>query len=338
MNLVVVEILERQAGVLEHGRNRVGGRHEQAFLTAREIDGPCLAVAQMRQHRQIALRGPLVGCEQDGARAVGERRAVACSDRALGIEARPQLRQLFDGRVGTDVVVLVQPQRGDDQVAEEAIAPGRCRLDVALVGHPVLILARDAPALGHELRTLAHGQTGARLDHCREHWLEVPWAQAQERRKPLCECAPAVALEEQLLVGAGIHDRRVADGVGAARNSHVDLPEGDFVADEDGRLEAGSAGALQVEPRSLWIQTRGHHALAREVIVLRVLDDRAGRDVSQPLALELEPLDDTGERRCQHVLVGCPRIGGVGPCEGDAYAADDRDAPDCRADEHGVSG
>src|SRR2546430_4112995 len=37
----------------------VGGRHQQPLLAGGEVDRPYLAVAQVSQHRQLALRGPL---------------------------------------------------------------------------------------------------------------------------------------------------------------------------------------------------------------------------------------------------------------------------------------
>ena len=45
VDLVVVEILQRDARVLEHRGHGVRGRHQQAFLAADVVDRPRLAVA-----------------------------------------------------------------------------------------------------------------------------------------------------------------------------------------------------------------------------------------------------------------------------------------------------
>jgi len=82
-------------------------------------------------------------------------------------------------------------------------------------------------------------------------------------------------------------DRRSAraDRIGAARDADLDLPERDLVADVDGRFQARATGALQVEPRGVRIETTGEYALADQVVVARVLDDRARRHIAEPLAL-----------------------------------------------------
>ena len=80
--------------------------------------------------------------------------------------------------------------------------------------------------------------------------------QSEERRQPLPGRAPAEALQQKLLVGARIDDRRVADGIRAAGDPGVDLAQRDLVADEDRGFETGAAGALQIHAGGLRIQTR----------------------------------------------------------------------------------
>src|SRR4030081_3662693 len=76
------------------------------------------------------------------------------------------------------------------------------------------------------------------------HGREVPRPKAKPRRQPLPRAASAVAREQQLLIRARVDDRRIADGVGAAGETGVDLSERDLVADVDRGFEAGAAGAL----------------------------------------------------------------------------------------------
>src|ERR1700751_2068443 len=50
VDLVVVEVLERDAGIAQHGRHGIGGCHEQSLLAADEIHGPRLAVGEVGEH------------------------------------------------------------------------------------------------------------------------------------------------------------------------------------------------------------------------------------------------------------------------------------------------
>ena len=60
-----------------------------------------------------------------------------------------------------------------------------------------------------------------------------------------------------------IDHRRVADGIHAAGDADLDLPERDLVADEDRRLEARAAGALHVEARASAHRGRYDSTLSR---------------------------------------------------------------------------
>src|SRR5690606_15736635 len=136
-------------------------------------------------------------------------------------------------------------------IVVEAFLPCRGRFHVAFVGETVLLLAGDAPPLGHELRALSHRQAGAWLDHARPPWLEVTLPQTEPGLHSVAERAAAIAFQQKRLVGLRIDDRRIADGVDASGDASVDLAERDLVADQDGRLEARAAGALDVEPGRL---------------------------------------------------------------------------------------
>ena len=77
----------------------------------------------------------------------------------------------------------------------------------------------------------------------------------------------------------------MADGIAAAGQAGIDLPQGDLVADEDGGLETRATRSLQIKPRGVGVQAAREHALAREVVVFGAVDDRAGGDISQTYAL-----------------------------------------------------
>jgi hypothetical protein len=161
-------------------------------------------------------------------------------------------------------------------------------------------------------------------------------AQAEERPDPLPERAAPEAPQQELLIGAGIDDGRIADGIHAAGEAGIDLPERDLVADVDRRFEPGAAGSLQVRPRRVGIEPRGQHALANEVVVLGMLDDGARHGVAEPHALELVFVDYAFEGGGQHVLIADGGVCAVCAGEGNPDAADDGDPSDCGTYEHGI--
>ena len=103
----------------------------------------------------------------------------------------------------------------------------------------------------------------------------------------------------------------------------VVLAECDGVGDGDRRLQAGAAGLLQVVGRRVRGQRAAEHALAHQVEVAAVLEHGAADDRAEPLALEVEPVDQPAERGGEHVLVGRVGVGAVGAGEGDSVAAED---------------
>jgi hypothetical protein len=157
VDLVEVEVLQTDAGVLQHPRDRIGGRHQQP-LVVDEVHGRHLAVAEVSQHRQSARVRPLVAREQHRRRAVGHRRGVPGRQRAGTLDRKGglQLRQTLAGRVAPQVVVLAQSLELDDQVAVEALVVGRGGPPVTFAGQFVLGLAAHLPAPRHQLAALAH--------------------------------------------------------------------------------------------------------------------------------------------------------------------------------------
>ena len=116
----------------------------------------------------------------------------------------------------------------------------------------------------------------------------------------------------------------------------VVLAERDAVGDGDGRLQAGAAGLLQVVGRGVRRQRAAEHALAHQVEVAAVLEHRAADDGAEPLARQVEPVDESAERGGEHVLVGRVGVGAVGAGEGDPVSAEDGYSAGCLAWRLGV--
>ncbi len=108
--------------------------------------------------------------------------------------------------------------------------------------------------------------------------------------------------------------------------SGVDLAKRDLVGDQDRRLEARAAGALEVEPGGVRIESARQDAFTREVEIPRMPDRRACDDVAEAGTCEVEFRHERAQRRGQHVLVADRGVGAVRPCKRDALAADDGDA------------
>src|SRR5580658_2370266 len=284
----------------------------------------------MGEYGEVVPLSPFFGGEKHGARAVREWSAVTRRQRprAAEVERRAQFREFLDRAVRADVVVAGESAIRQHEIVVEAGAPRGGCLQMTLVRELVLSLARDLPALRHELGALSHGQPRARLDHTQHHRLEVSGTQSEERRHALGQGASEIALEQQLLVGAGVHDRRIADRIDTARESGRDLAQRALLAEENRGLEARAARALHVKPWGLRVESRGQNAFAHEVVVARMLDDGAGDGVPQALARELEALDDSPEGLGEHLLVADLSIGAVRARERQAKPADDGDASD----------
>src|SRR5665213_1529943 len=82
------------------------------------------------------------------------------------------------------------------------------------------------------------------------------------------------------------------------------------------------------------IKAAAEHALAHEVVVLRMLDHGAGNHIPQALPGKTEALDGTAQGGRKHVLVAQVRVGAIGTSKRNARPAQNGDAPDSGADEH----
>ena len=74
VDLVEVEVLEGEAVARQEARDGVERRGEEALVAGDEVHGSRLRVDEVRQRRQRALRGPILGGEQDHGGAVRQRR------------------------------------------------------------------------------------------------------------------------------------------------------------------------------------------------------------------------------------------------------------------------
>ena len=72
-------------------------------------------------------------------------------------------------------------------------------------------------------------------------------------------------------------------------------------------------------------QRAAQHALAHQVEVAAVLEHRAADDRAEPLARQVEAVDQAAERGGEHVLVGGVGVRAVGAGERDPVAAEDGD-------------
>ena len=227
---------------------------------------------------------------------------------------------------GAQVVVLVEAAERCHQVVLE---PGVVRRGEVLVGgggELVLLLAADLPLDRGQRGVLAHREAGAGLAVLRDGQADVARADGGQRGEPAAGVAGGVDLEQLLAQLLADRDGRVGGGVGASGDADLDLAERDLVRDLDRGLQTGAARLLDVGRGRLGREPRAEHGLAGEVEVAGVLQHRAGDHLAEPLARQPEPVDQPVEGRGEHVLVGRGRVGGVGPGERDAVAAQDCDA------------
>src|SRR3954447_7583687 len=338
VDLVEVEIGQRQTGAVEHPRHRVDRRHEQALAAVDVVDGRRLGVGDVGEHRQTVLVRPLLARQQHRRRAVAERRRVAGGQRPVAVarpEDRLQLGELLGRRVRAQVLVALEAEVRLDEAVGEAAGVGGGQALVAARRELVLLLARDAPLERHLRGVLAHRQAGARLLVARDLGDDLARAHARERLEPRAGRLGAVEVEQDLAQVLVDRDRRVGGGVDAARDGRVDLAERDLVGDEDDRLEAGAARLLDVVGRRVGGEAAAEDGLAGEVAIARVLEDRSPDDLAEPLAVQRAAVGEAVEDDGQHVLVGRVRVARVRAGEGDAVRADDGDAAGLRV--HGLS-
>ena len=172
---------------------------------------------------------------------------------------------------------------------------------------------------------LPHRLAGARLavggDRRRQHGRTKLGQSGQALARGL----GAVGFQQNLAQLVIDGDGRIRGGVNAAGNAGVDLPEGDLVADGDGRFQPRAAGLLHVKRRGFGCQPRRQYRLAGQVEVSRVLEHRAGGHLAEALAVQLIFVDHTVECRGEHGLVRLRGVGRVRAGEGNAGAANNGD-------------
>jgi hypothetical protein len=156
-------------------------------------------------------------------------------------------------------------------------------------------------------------------------------------RNPCAQCPAAITLQQALLKAPGIDHRRITDRVDSRGNRTIDLAEGNLVAEQDRRLQAGAAGALQIEPRRFRGKTRAERRFPRQIPLARVFHDRARRHVVQTLALQPVTLDHAAQRGGQHLLIAHVPVGTVAARKWNAHPAHNRDASRICSDQHSVT-
>ena len=303
VDLVEVEVLQREAGAVEHLRDGDGRRHQQP-VAADEIVGGVLAVGEVGEDRQVARLAPTPRCRAARPRrrrsAASSWRPSACRARILS-KAGFSVPSFSSVDVGAHVVVAVDAGARHDQIVHVAFDRRRRR---AFCGSRsascVLIGARNVPLLRHQLGS-ARPSTSPVRGSVDDGGL---------RR----QLAGREALEDLQLVERGLallrrrsrrlanffenDDRRVRRRVGADGDRAFDLAGRDLGR----RASAPPAGDVPQACMSVMPGVEGasfvaEHGFAREVEILGVRDDRAADDLVDVLALEAVPVDERRSRR-----------------------------------------
>ncbi len=327
MDLVVVEVLQAQAVACQQPRHRVDRRHQQALLAIDEVHRRRLAVLEIGQDRQAARLRPLLAGQQYHRGAVGQRRRVGRREGAArtALEHRLEGADLLQVDIRAQVLVAGQAAERRHQVVLPALLIGRGQLVVALEGQPVLLVAGDLPGLRHQFAGLPHRQPGARLAVARDGRDHVARADLQQALELVQVALAAVGLEENLAQALVDPDRRVGSGIDAAGDAAVDLPEGDLVGHQDRRLQAGTAGLLDIVGRGFRGQARTEHAFAGQVEVARMLQHGAGHHLAKALSVQVVALHQAFQGGSEHLLVARRGVHGVRAGEGNTVAADNGD-------------
>ncbi len=190
----------------------------------------------------------------------------------------------------------------------------------------ILIGAGNVPGLGHLLAVLAHGQAGARLTIARQFRLEVMGPQLQQGLELVAGTLGAVGLQQDLAQAFVDPDRRIRSGIHPAGDAAVDLPQGDLVGHQQRRFQARAAGLLDIVGRGGGRKPRAEDAFAGQVEVPGMLEHGTGGHLAKAQAVQVVALDQALQGGGEHRLVAGGGIGAVGTGEGDAVAADNRDA------------
>jgi hypothetical protein len=248
MDLVVVEVLERQAVALEEASHGIRRGHEEAFVAVEEVNACRLGVDEPGLDGQAVRCRPLLAAQEHDRGPIGERRRVAGRHRGVLTlaEGRLEGRQLLHRGVGAEVGVLGQTLERGDQIVLEATLVAGGEVPVAGHGELVLGLAGDAPRLGGLGHVLTHRQSGAGLGVARRRNPEVGRAEVGQGEELVLGALGPVHLEQFLAQLLTDRDGGVRAGVDAAGDAGLDLAELDLVGDEDRGLETGPTGLLDV--------------------------------------------------------------------------------------------
>ena len=181
-----------------------------------------------------------------------------------------------------------QLARGDELVGEVGRRPALLRAQ----GERVLVLARDAPALGDVLARLAHRLERELRLHRRVR--EAP-AQGRVVHRPVAAREGGVRLRG--------HERRAAHRLDAAGHEQVAVAGGDRVAGADDGREAGRAEPIHGHSRNRVGQPREQRRHPGDVaVVLARLVRAAEVDVLDLRRVDAGALDRRGHRERRQVV------------------------------------
>ena len=266
VQLEEVDVVEREAGALEHALRRGDGADAHQL----RLDARVREADEAELRREVERLGRLGGGEQRGRRAVGQPGGVARGDAAAGAERRAERRERLERRVRAEELVAVGDaptyvcihSHRNDRFGHDAVVPGGRGLALRLDGEPVGVLLR-------ELRKLV---------------VEVLGGRAHRHRGRVHE-----PLGDEARVEVDVRAHRVVTHVlDAARDDHVagahrDLPGAGGHGGQGARAhavdgEAGDALRDAGEQRDV--------AAERQPLVAD-LRGRGEDDVADPLGLEL---------------------------------------------------
>ena len=137
----------------------------------------------------------------------------------------------------------------------------------------------------------------------------------------------AIAAQQDLLKAPGEDHGGVAHSVDAAGNCAIDLAQGNLVAQQDRRFEAGPARPLQIEPGCFEREAAAQHRFARQIPLAGVLHHRARGNIVHSPAMQTKAFNDAAQRCSQHFLITDLRVGAIAARKRYARTADNRDAP-----------
>ncbi len=195
------------------------------------VDGGGLSVGDVGLDREAVCGCPLLAGQEHGAGAVAERSRVARRHRPLGpAEHRLELGQLLHARVRAQILVALEAEEREHEVVLEAGVVGLGQVSVALDRELVLLLAGDAPFLGHDRGVLAHREAGPGLGVARNLGHELLRADAGQSLHPAGRALRPVGVQQHLAQVLVDGDRRVARRVHPAGDGESIWPRAILLA------------------------------------------------------------------------------------------------------------